>query len=280
MPASPPTLVQQHLPAACQPCLTGSLPYHDCCTCRRSPFKSEWGQDKYLAGHLFNGRQHGTFLEAGCLDGVQGSNTFYFESKRKWKGVCVEPNTDLALKARGNRQALVLNALICDAPGAQNYTRFAPPYQSYNGIWSFMPAWKRQNILDLISMGKTQILSSSPVPCMTLLQVLDRFGQRHLDLLSLDVEGAEYSVLKQIDNDRIQIDVILYEGADNRIVRHLSQLGYFRQAMLKHDQVWVRKGSQVHKQLTAQSPRWEQPRLRRSQDAARRHLRRGSDTQH
>jgi hypothetical protein len=36
--------------------------------------------------------RHGTFVDLGCYDGVTYSNTWYFERKLGWSGVCVEPN--------------------------------------------------------------------------------------------------------------------------------------------------------------------------------------------
>ena len=36
--------------------------------------------------------RHGTFVDLGCYDGVTYSNTWYFETKLGWSGVCVEPN--------------------------------------------------------------------------------------------------------------------------------------------------------------------------------------------
>jgi hypothetical protein len=152
------------------------------------PYAAEFLQDQYLEENLFSGRLHGTFLEAGCLDGVAGSNTYYFEANRGWKGVCVEPNADLAAKANKNR-GFVLNSLLCEATiGPLKYTRFAPPYESYNGIWDFIPEYKRKTIQKFIDENRTRVISTTPVPCMPLLDVLDAFGQRHLDLMSLDVE--------------------------------------------------------------------------------------------
>jgi hypothetical protein len=48
--------------------------------------------------HLFKlfGRKKrgGFFIEAGAHDGVEASNTLYFEKKMGWTGLLVEPNPD------------------------------------------------------------------------------------------------------------------------------------------------------------------------------------------
>ena len=42
---------------------------------------------------VFKGQvEQGFFIEAGADDFVTHSNTFYFEAKRKWTGLLVEPN--------------------------------------------------------------------------------------------------------------------------------------------------------------------------------------------
>ena len=42
--------------------------------------------------------RHGTFVDLGCYDGVTYSNTWYFERKLGWSGVCVEPEPALPLQ--------------------------------------------------------------------------------------------------------------------------------------------------------------------------------------
>lgn len=54
------------------------------------------------------------------------------------------------------------------------------------------------------------------VPTSTLSAVLDRAGVRHIDLLSLDVEGHETDVLKGLDFDRHAPRYILIEILDEQ----------------------------------------------------------------
>lgn len=52
------------------------------------------------------------------------------------------------------------------------------------------------------------------VPCVSLGDTLANFGVRHVDLFSLDVEGAEVSVLKTIDFSKFSASVIVLEIRD------------------------------------------------------------------
>src|SRR5438067_7198102 len=55
----------------------------------------------------------GFFVELGANDGINQSNTLYFEKFRGWKGVLVEPTPHNYFKCRQNRSAA--NAFHCAA---------------------------------------------------------------------------------------------------------------------------------------------------------------------
>jgi hypothetical protein len=45
----------------------------------------------------------GFFIEAGANDGVNQSNTLYFEKNLNWKGILIEPIPELAQQCKENR---------------------------------------------------------------------------------------------------------------------------------------------------------------------------------
>ena len=47
------------------------------------PDKSQGGEDAFL-NRYFNGTRVGTYLDIGCNDGIDGSNTYYFQ-QRGWQ---------------------------------------------------------------------------------------------------------------------------------------------------------------------------------------------------
>lgn len=55
--------------------------------------KSQTGQDIWLDENIFKGKVNGNFIEVGAFDGLYGSNTFFFEKERNWKGILIEPHT-------------------------------------------------------------------------------------------------------------------------------------------------------------------------------------------
>lgn len=70
------------------------------------------------------------------------------------------------------------------------------------------------------------------VPCLSLKDLFDKHQVKTLDLLHIDVEGFDYSVLSQLDFSKYQPKVILYEHAHlstyerNEAIALLNRHGY------------------------------------------------------
>lgn len=75
--------------------------------------------------------------------------------------------------------------------------------------------------------GNTEIIN---VDVKTLDTIFKENNIKHVNYLSIDVEGAEYSVIKGIDFDNVFIDVIEFENnypdKSAPIVGYLSNMGY------------------------------------------------------
>ena len=146
----------------------------------------------------------GFFVEAGANDGLQQSNTYYFEKLRGWQGVLVEPVPELAAECRKNRHGPVVEAALVaqETPGATVPIRFA-------GLMSVLadptgsPIDPDQHVSTGLRLQHLPKGYTVEVPARTLSSVLDELGvRREIDLLSLDVEGAELGVLQGIDWER------------------------------------------------------------------------------
>ena len=83
---------------------------------KETPFKSQFGQDRYLLTLLRN-KKHGFFIELGACDGILHSNTYYFEKKLGWKGITIEPNPLYWEDLNKNRNCGLSNKLCDDFSG-------------------------------------------------------------------------------------------------------------------------------------------------------------------
>src|SRR5215471_8305446 len=76
-------------------------------------YHSEHGQDRWLEENIFRGRRGGVFVEFGALDGLETSNTLFFERERGWDGLLIEanPRSFCGLLSSGRRACKVLAAI-------------------------------------------------------------------------------------------------------------------------------------------------------------------------
>lgn len=190
------------------------------------------GLDRKLERYL--DIDNGFFVEAGANDGFQQSNTYYFEKLRGWHGVLVEPIPELAAECRKNRRGPVVEAALVaeDTPGATVPIRFA-------GLMSVLanPTASAIDPEQHVRTGlEVQHLPGSytvEVPARTLSAILDELGvTREIDLLSLDVEGAEIGVLRGIDWARHAPRFICIEVRQAAPLEALLSLRYERRAIL------------------------------------------------
>ena len=98
-------------------------------------FKSQGGEDAFLNRH-FNSTRVGTYLDIGCNDGVDGSNTFYFQ-QRGWQGVCVEadPAKFLQILPHSSRRDGV-NLAIANRSSCLTFARVHDSNNGLSGIAS------------------------------------------------------------------------------------------------------------------------------------------------
>lgn len=169
-------------------------------------FKSQAQEDRFLWENMFYGKQNGTFLEMGALDGVTFSNTYMFEKSLGWNGILIEGDPENFAKLKQNRKSQILvNAAVCSKKMQVHYvTKGLGPVR---GIWEFMEEDFRKRWHKKIDM---KMLPT--VECIPIVDVLKNYSVKHFNLWSLDVEGSELEVLKTMNFTEYTFDVILVES--------------------------------------------------------------------
>jgi hypothetical protein len=188
---------------------TGTARSNAACFAKKD--QSQWAEGRQVFLWFFNNRRNSArkyYFEIGGLDGKQFSNTFAFEKCLRWRGMLMEPNK-LGRKIKENRSpdtnAIVLKA-VCDTPGGT--VKFATgSVGAVQGRPEFMgEAFKKM----FGGMNKVR-----NVPCDPLSLVFARAGVTHIDFWSLDVEGAELSLLQSVDWAQLTVSVMLVENAED-----------------------------------------------------------------
>jgi len=154
-------------------------------------FLSEDGEDRLL-WDLLGDRPPGFYIECGAADGLINSVTYVLEAAG-WRGLLIEPQQAWAQRARVNRPGSTVAHTACSAPGGPTQVTFRTVSggEESAGLMASLASVDDQRALD--SKGFT--LGSVQVPCTTMDALLAPLTT-HVDVLVLDVEGAELDVLK------------------------------------------------------------------------------------
>ena len=183
---------------------------------------------------------NGYFVELGANDGITQSNTYYFETYRKWHGVLIEPvlhNFFQCKKVRSPR-----NKILCNACVSFEYTADFVPILYCNLMSTPINVSSdiERPVQHVLEGQKHLAQQEEPVlfgaHAKTLNSILIEAGSpENIDLLSLDVEGGELEVLKGVDFKKFSFKYICIECRNiKKMVTFLHGHGY---ELVKHLQL-------------------------------------------
>ena len=193
-------------------------------------YTSQDNQDKYLEENVFKGYKNGIFVDVGAHDGLSINNTLYFEKFNNWKGVNIEPIKEVYDKLLINRpNSININCAVCNSDGKTEFLCNKGYTEMISGIKdNFDPRHLNRLQDENMRMGSTTELIT--VNTKKLETIFDEHKLTHINYLSIDVEGAEFEVIKSINFDKVFIDVIgfenNYEDVGIPIKRYLEDMNY------------------------------------------------------
>ena len=171
----------------------------------------------HLTGKPLRG---GTFLEIGGANGLEQSNSWIFEVCLGWKGILAEAHPRFFSQLTRHRPAsLNLHFAACQQ-GAGEWANFSAQ------------RWTGARVItsdESLAGSKHSSIQTVSVQCGQLGKYLTQLAVQRLDFLSIDVEGAEFSVLKSLDFTQLAIGVVLVEvrgdGVRAKVFKHLLRNG-------------------------------------------------------
>jgi len=196
----------------------------------------QYGQPIYLDRVIFKEQvKNGFFIEAGADDFEQDSNTILFEMKHGWTGLLVEPNPTIFPKGFLRHRKAWASSSCLATETRPHIVNFAQ--RLFEGGMA------------AISPERTE--ETYQMQCMPLYSLLmAAAGNITVNYLSLDIEGAEFLVLRTIPWDKVDIEVVTVEtnhagevfpGTKEEIREYMAEQGYVYHNTVAVDDVFVRK---------------------------------------
>ncbi len=180
-------------------------------------------KEKELIRDYFNHKINGYFVEVGANDPIAlNSQSWHLENQLQWKGVLVEPNPIFIQQCRERRPGAISFACACvENEQEQEVTLYIP---LLDGKEMDVHAGIDKNIDDFNYRQHKEV----KVPSRTLNSILNEVDAIAVDMLSIDVEGAELQVLKGFDIQKYQPRLILLEDKHLYLTKHhyLKRQGY------------------------------------------------------
>ena len=166
-------------------------------------YYSQCWEDEWIDQHL-NLSKQGVFVDLGCAYPAFLSNTAFLRDKG-WTGAVLDANP-IYIPEWSRIGWRMTNAILSNTSKTQfNYHR--------------EPTW-------------SHISNEGPIlPAITINQFLEDNNISQIDLLSVDLEGAEYDVMRTLDWDKYKPAIIISEyetvgKLDYRLSEYLDNKGY------------------------------------------------------
>jgi FkbM family methyltransferase len=187
--------------------------------------------DKKLLNYL--DYKNGYFVELGANNGFNQSNTLYFELKKNWHGILIEPAPNLYLECCFFRRN-IKNKIFCNACVGFDYNKefveisYANLMSTSSSIDLDIPDLNEYASKQRFSIQKYEKNLSFGSKAITLDALLKKSdAPKIIDLLSLDVEGAELEVLSGLKFNEYSFKYILVETrVPNKINDFFVEKGY------------------------------------------------------
>ncbi len=150
----------------------------------------------------------GTVVEMGAYNGLQESNSHFYDICLGWETLLVEGNP------------LMWENLVENRPHAHRFS-YAPSCSEKDDILNKTVKFDRYPMINsglndgFVTTTYTARYNSIEVPCGSLTKVLLDVLGGHVSFFSLDVEGSEPFVVQNIEFDKVFIEIMMVETFNN-----------------------------------------------------------------
>jgi FkbM family methyltransferase len=154
---------------------------------------SQFRQDLFIL-FMLNNKKSGRFVEFGGADGVTHSNSLLLEKDYEWRGMIIEPTQSAFKELSSNRSGcLLVHAAI--STESRGHVEMVLSGQTSSIVGFHGNDGHAEKRITAYNNGAVET-----VPLVNLSLLLQsHFSDDEIDYMSIDVEGAEVSILKGFD---------------------------------------------------------------------------------
>jgi len=144
------------------------------------------------------------FVEVGAHNGIQLDPLYELINKNNWKGILVEPDdTNFKLLKENysnNNNVIFENICISDYDGKINF--YKAPTSLHHSV--------EETYMNRMFKGRETIIEKD---CLKLSTLLEKYNYKSIDVINVDTEGHDYTVLYDFPFDKYQPKIVRYESA-------------------------------------------------------------------
>jgi hypothetical protein len=164
-------------------------------------------------------------VHAGARDGIEHSNSYFFEKNLGWKGLLAEAIPSEHGNISSSRpNSAIIDGGICETDGKTTF--HIHKLVGWHGQLHSYDQERRDSLTD------GEMLE---VRCLSLKTLVALFGVHRVNFMSVDTEGSELHALKSFPWGRVPVDLISVESLfgspqrdakEQELVQYMSSVGY------------------------------------------------------
>lgn len=200
-------------------------------------FRSQFGEDLWIWNTL-GGQTDGFFVELGAFDGYNFSVSYALEAMG-WNGLLIEALPGPYAKCSARRKHSRVENMAMGRQGATGTISFVSVEDDEGGMLSYT-ATESEHAKRVVNFNK-QIIEAK-------LSYLDELLKDHagpIDVISIDVEGAELDVLDGFSLEKFRPRLLLIEdnerGKDPALAKYMASKPYVFAGWLAVNRLYIRR---------------------------------------
>lgn len=202
-------------------------------------YYAQYGKDELLNNLLFNNKKNGFFIDVGANDGVSINSTYFLEKHLEWSGICLEPLERRYLELVKNRpRSICLNKALYNKNGVISFRDVSGYPEMLSGIEECYSDNHKQRIAHESNFDNNKVIT---VECINFDKLIEDYNIKKINYLKIDTEGSEFEILKSLNFEKVDIEVIDVENNYNvDYASFLKSKGY--SLKLKHhiDEIYIK----------------------------------------